>query len=123
MELKRAEDASESPYELAADWLQRLDDPELAEQDLQAWLEWFEASDDNRKAFVREVQCDYYTDAITYTKVTQLETFAGSTGSTGSAGCVTQAPGLEPVEPDEPVEPVEPALRTSFRGLPSCRGT
>lgn len=51
MELKRADDASESPYEVAADWLQRLDDPELSQEDLQAWLEWFEASDDNRKAF------------------------------------------------------------------------
>jgi len=51
MELKRAHDASESPHEVAADWLQRLDDPQLAEEDLQAWLEWFEASDDHRKAF------------------------------------------------------------------------
>ncbi|MFC4312717.1 FecR family protein [Steroidobacter flavus] len=51
MELKRANDASESPYELAADWLQRLDDPELSQEDLQAWLEWFEAADDHRKAF------------------------------------------------------------------------
>ena len=32
---------------------------------------------DSRKAFVREVECDYYTDAITYTKVTILDTFAG----------------------------------------------
>ena len=32
---------------------------------------------DGRKAFVREVECDYYTDAITYTKVTILDTFAG----------------------------------------------
>jgi DEAD/DEAH box helicase domain-containing protein len=31
---------------------------------------------DNRKAFVRSVDCDYYTDAITYTKVTILDTFA-----------------------------------------------
>jgi DEAD/DEAH box helicase domain-containing protein len=31
---------------------------------------------DGRKAFVRSVECDYYTDAITYTKVTILETFA-----------------------------------------------
>ena len=31
---------------------------------------------DNRKAFVREVDCDYYTDAITYTKVTILDRFA-----------------------------------------------
>jgi DEAD/DEAH box helicase domain-containing protein len=33
---------------------------------------------DNRKAFVRSVDCDYYTDAITYTKVTILDTFASS---------------------------------------------
>jgi DEAD/DEAH box helicase domain-containing protein len=30
---------------------------------------------DNRKAFVRAVECDYYTDAITHTKVTILERF------------------------------------------------
>jgi DEAD/DEAH box helicase domain-containing protein len=30
---------------------------------------------DNRKAFVREVDCDYYTDAITYTRVTVLDVF------------------------------------------------
>jgi len=30
---------------------------------------------DGRKAYVREVDCDYYTDAITYTKVTILDTF------------------------------------------------
>ena len=31
---------------------------------------------EGRKAFVREIDCDYYTDAITYTKVTMLDTFA-----------------------------------------------
>jgi DEAD/DEAH box helicase domain-containing protein len=31
---------------------------------------------EGRKAFVREVDCDYYTDAITYTRVTILDTFA-----------------------------------------------
>jgi DEAD/DEAH box helicase domain-containing protein len=31
---------------------------------------------EGRKAFVRAVECDYYTDAITYTKVTILDTFA-----------------------------------------------
>ena len=31
---------------------------------------------DGRKAYVRQIDCDYYTDAITYTKVTVLETFA-----------------------------------------------
>ncbi len=30
---------------------------------------------DGRKAYVRQIVCDYYTDAITYTKVTALETF------------------------------------------------
>jgi DEAD/DEAH box helicase domain-containing protein len=33
---------------------------------------------EGRKAFVREIDCDYYTDAITYTKVTILDTFADS---------------------------------------------
>jgi len=31
---------------------------------------------EGRKAFVREVDCDYYTDAITYTRVTILDRFA-----------------------------------------------
>ena len=31
---------------------------------------------EGRKAYVRRIDCDYYTDAITYTKVTALETFA-----------------------------------------------
>ena len=35
---------------------------------------------DNRKAFVREVDCDYYTDAIVYTKVTELDEFAQRDG-------------------------------------------
>ncbi|HET7619682.1 MAG TPA: DEAD/DEAH box helicase [Vicinamibacterales bacterium] len=35
---------------------------------------------DGRKAYVREVDCDYYTDAITYTKVTILDTFESEVG-------------------------------------------
>jgi len=31
---------------------------------------------DGRKAYVRQIDCDYYTDAITYTKVTVLDTFS-----------------------------------------------
>jgi DEAD/DEAH box helicase domain-containing protein len=38
-----------------------------------------------RKAFVRRIDCDYYTDAITYTKVTVLETFASGLPSGPSA--------------------------------------
>jgi DEAD/DEAH box helicase domain-containing protein len=33
---------------------------------------------EGRKAFVREIDCDYYTDAITYTRVTVLDTFETS---------------------------------------------
>jgi DEAD/DEAH box helicase domain-containing protein len=40
---------------------------------------------EGRKAFVRPVECDYYTDAITYTKVTILDTFE-SQGDAGEAG-------------------------------------
>jgi DEAD/DEAH box helicase domain-containing protein len=35
---------------------------------------------DGRKAFVREIDCDYYTDAITYTQVTILDTFESDGG-------------------------------------------
>ena len=35
---------------------------------------------DGRKAYLRAVDCDYYTDAITYTKVTILDTFASGSG-------------------------------------------
>jgi DEAD/DEAH box helicase domain-containing protein len=35
---------------------------------------------EGRKAYVRRIDCDYYTDAITYTKVTVLETFANEAG-------------------------------------------
>jgi DEAD/DEAH box helicase domain-containing protein len=35
---------------------------------------------EGRKAYVRSVECDYYTDAITYTKVTILDTFAEESG-------------------------------------------
>ena len=32
---------------------------------------------EGRKAFVHEIDCDYYTDAITYTRVTTMDTFGG----------------------------------------------
>jgi transmembrane sensor len=44
--------------EAAADWLQRLDDPALPEADLQAWLQWYGESEQNRKAF-EELQTLY----------------------------------------------------------------
>ena len=45
---------------------------------------------EGRKAYVREVDCDYYTDAITYTKVNVLEEFDGDNG-----GAVGSGPGDE----------------------------
>jgi DEAD/DEAH box helicase domain-containing protein len=45
---------------------------------------------DGRKAYVRQIDCDYYTTAITYSKVTILETFAG--GSTRGGGSKQQDP-------------------------------
>jgi DEAD/DEAH box helicase domain-containing protein len=39
---------------------------------------------DGRKAYVRSVECDYYTDAITYTRVTILDTFEKVSGTVSS---------------------------------------
>ncbi len=41
---------------------------------------------EGRKAFVREIDCDYYTDAITYDRVTILDTFAHAGSSPASHG-------------------------------------
>jgi DEAD/DEAH box helicase domain-containing protein len=46
---------------------------------------------EGRKAYVRQIDCDYYTDAITYTKVTVLETFEAGESS-GSGGSTEQDP-------------------------------
>ena len=40
---------------------------------------------DGRKAFVKEIDCDYYTDAITYTQVTVLDTFESDDRRDGPA--------------------------------------
>jgi DEAD/DEAH box helicase domain-containing protein len=46
---------------------------------------------DGRKAFVRSVECDYYTNAITYTKVTILDTFASDSAEADASGLSVQA--------------------------------
>lgn len=38
-------------YALATDWLQRLDQPDLGEEEMQQWLAWLAASDLNAQAF------------------------------------------------------------------------
>jgi DEAD/DEAH box helicase domain-containing protein len=52
---------------------------------------------EGRKAYVRRIDCDYYTDAITYTKVTVLETFQASGLGTRDSG-----PGNEDTSDPEP---------------------
>jgi DEAD/DEAH box helicase domain-containing protein len=49
---------------------------------------------EGRKAYVRRIDCDYYTDAITYTKVTVLDTFArgGSASQDLTGGSASQDP-------------------------------
>jgi DEAD/DEAH box helicase domain-containing protein len=49
---------------------------------------------DGRKAYLRAVDCDYYTDAITYTKVTILDVFesSASAGAEWHAGYGETAP-------------------------------
>ena len=41
---------------------------------------------DGRKAYVREIDCDYYTTAISYTRVTPIDVFAEGAEQTDSAG-------------------------------------
>ena len=69
---------------------------------------------EGRKAFVRRVDCDYYTDAITYTKVTILETFAGGRRAPGDeppGSRTAPTGGLEACDP--------PGVRSQESGAPS----
>lgn len=43
--------APEARWQVAADWLQRLDHPDLSEEELQDWLKWHDESEQNRRAF------------------------------------------------------------------------
>lgn len=76
---------------------------------------------DNRKAFVRAVECDYYTDAIDYTKVTILEIFAGDAMPQpeveNAAGMALAAAGLEKDEVDR--EAASAPLPSALCPLPS----
>jgi DEAD/DEAH box helicase domain-containing protein len=54
---------------------------------------------DGRKGYVRSVECDYYTDAITYTKVTILETFASEgMRSNGEVHVVSRVVGFKKIK-------------------------
>jgi DEAD/DEAH box helicase domain-containing protein len=51
---------------------------------------------DGRKAYVRQVDCDYYTDAITYTKVTILDTFESGSGMRDPRSELRESRSVEP---------------------------
>jgi len=52
-----------------------------------------------RKAFVREIDCDYYTTAITYTKVTPIDEFASAPPrSWGEAHVVSRVVGFKKIK-------------------------
>jgi DEAD/DEAH box helicase domain-containing protein len=54
---------------------------------------------EGRKAFVREIDCDYYTDAITYSRVTVLDTFeTGSVRSHGEVHVVSRVVGFKKIK-------------------------
>ena len=53
---------------------------------------------EGRKAYVRSVECDYYTDAITYSRVTILDVFN------------SEAAIVPPASPDAPAESTLPAM-------------
>jgi DEAD/DEAH box helicase domain-containing protein len=69
---------------------------------------------EGRKAYVRRIDCDYYTDAITYTKVTALETFANDGGSASRGSEARRDPPYEDRGPGSAVEnhAADPALRS-----------
>jgi DEAD/DEAH box helicase domain-containing protein len=54
---------------------------------------------EGRKAYVRRIDCDYYTDAITYTKVTVLDTFAAAApGSHGEVHVSSRVVGFKKIK-------------------------
>jgi DEAD/DEAH box helicase domain-containing protein len=55
---------------------------------------------EGRKAFVRSIDCDYYTTAISYAKVTPIDTFAdtGSGASHGEVHVVSRVVGFKKIK-------------------------
>jgi DEAD/DEAH box helicase domain-containing protein len=54
---------------------------------------------EGRKAYVRQIDCDYYTDAITYTKVTVLDTFeSGERASHGDVHVSSRVVGFKKIK-------------------------
>jgi DEAD/DEAH box helicase domain-containing protein len=56
---------------------------------------------EGRKAFVREIDCDYYTTAITYTRVTPIDEFATNAGD-GARSLSAPLAGIPAIVGDSP---------------------
>ena len=74
-------------------------------------LDW-----EGRKAYVRSVECDYYTDAITYTKVTILDTFV--TGRSEDRSESSSAPLAIPASIEYRIPTSEDFVPTSEDSVP-----
>jgi DEAD/DEAH box helicase domain-containing protein len=72
---------------------------------------------DGRKAYLRAVDCDYYTDAITYTKVTILDEFESGSGMRDprSEESLVEASGSDPAP--RTTDPGRFAIRSHGTGL------
>jgi DEAD/DEAH box helicase domain-containing protein len=68
---------------------------------------------DGRKAYLRAVDCDYYTDAITYTKVTILDEFESGSGIRDPRSLV-EASGSDPAH--RTTDPDSFAIRSQRTG-------
>ena len=77
---------------------------------------------DGRKAYLRSVECDYYTDAITYTKVTILDTFETGCGVRG-AGCGVGVAGWGVSDRVARLTHPAPTPRTRYASGASTRGS
>ncbi|HEY7791329.1 MAG TPA: DEAD/DEAH box helicase [Vicinamibacterales bacterium] len=55
---------------------------------------------EGRKAYVREIDCDYYTDAITYSKVTILEELSASVDASPTDGEALATPEARRLRPE-----------------------
>jgi DEAD/DEAH box helicase domain-containing protein len=71
---------------------------------------------EGRKAYVRQVDCDYYTDAITYSRVTILDVFqtdsAAVSAETYGGPSISQGEREPSVADESPLPAAAPALRS-----------
>jgi DEAD/DEAH box helicase domain-containing protein len=79
---------------------------------------------EGRKAYVREVDCDYYTDAITYTRVTVLDEFERGLEAAAQTKAFADLAALpQEAEPEDGALPRSALPRPPDRPTPTDAGT